>query len=67
MLAGAEMLTQKQVGQSSKTRHPERSRRMTTTRQLLSHGSTPLTMTFRVFDMPLVELLGQPLDTFQTQ
>jgi hypothetical protein len=42
-------------------RHPERSRWMATVWQGPGHGSTPLTMTFRVSDEALADLLGQPL------
>jgi hypothetical protein len=54
-------LSQKQFGHTSEDRHPEWSRRMMTVRQKLSHGSTPLTMTFRALSTALVDLLGQSL------
>ncbi len=65
--AGVERLSQKQVSQSCKDRHPERSRRMTTAQQQLSHGSTPLTMTFITLGAALAALLGKPLDICRAQ
>lgn len=53
-------VSQEQVGHSNENRHPERSRRMTTTGQRLSHGSTPLTMTFTPLGTAHVDLLRQP-------
>ena len=58
-----ETLSQEQDVSVSETCHPERSRRMTTARQWLSHGSTPLTMTLMPLHTARVDLMGQPLST----